>query len=145
MAEIDYTDAGPGVSPEIRAQREKFTGGSKITYRGLTGVVVPSNLISFYKAPWFSVPVNLDGDRGYIHYLNFNLLELVSEPEPEVIEATETYQESGIYRDKTTGKIWANTSMDHERFYCLNDSFTWPLFGPMDHWTPLYEKVWNAA
>lgn len=145
MGASDYNDDLGGVSPEDRALREKFTDRAAITYRGLTGSVVPKGLMTLYKAPWWAVPVNLDGDSGYIHYLNYKLLELV-QPEPEeVIEAREEFIEAGVYRDKTTGKIWSNTSADHDRFYCLNDSYTWPIVGKRDHWVPLYEKVWNAA
>lgn len=134
-----------GVTPEMRLARSRFTDGAKIFYRDIPGSVVPKNLVTpLYPHPWWAVPVNLDGDSGYIHFINYSLLTLVG-PEPEVIEAKEEYHEAGIYRDKSTGKIWANTSTDRERFYCLNDSYTWPIIGKRDHWVPLYEKVWNAA
>lgn len=133
-------------SAEDKLQRLRFKPDVLVKYRDVSGRVVDPFLAANDVTAWWAVPVVLDGDGGYIHYLNFKTLEITSPVEDnEVIEAREEYVQSRVFLDKNTGKIWACTVADDERYYCLNDSFTWPLFGPMDHWVPLYEKVWNAA
>lgn len=131
-------------SPEDRTRRLMFKTDVLVKYRDVPGRVVDPFLQANDVTAWWAVPVVLDGDKGYIHYLNYKTLEITS-PVESVIEAKETFVQSKVFLDKRTGKIWACTNADPERFYCMNDSFTWPLFGPMDHWTPLYEKIWETA
>lgn len=129
-----------------------FQPGTKVRYRDLDGEVIdwfgmPSwdggpLGIEEKKIPWWSIPVVFDADYGHINFINYKALTIVELPpvEAEVVE-TAQFEESRVCLDELTGKIWCTTAGDPDRWYCLNDSFTWPMYSKREHWTPLYKKV----
>lgn len=132
-----------------------FQPGTKVRYRDLDGEVIdwfgmPSwdggpLGIEEKKIPWWSIPVVFDADYGHINFINYKALTIVQLPplEAEVVAVEAAmFEESRVFLDELTGKIWAHTVHDDTRFYCLNDSFTWPIGGDAPgHWTQLYKKV----
>lgn len=128
-----------------------FRPGTKIRYRDLEGEVIdwfamPGETHD-KTIPWWSIPVVFEADYGHINFLNYQSLTIVELPplEGEVVSVEAAmFEESRVYLDELTGKIWAHTVNDSTRYYCLNDSFTWPVSTdgePLGHWTPLYKKV----